>query len=351
MDEVRFHRLTVMSVIEESTDAYSFMFDVPPELEPEFAYQPGQFLTLRVPCAETQVQRCYSLSSAPGVDAALKITVKRVRDGRASNWLCDCLKEGEVIEVMPPAGVFTPRSLDGDLLLFAGGSGITPILSIIKSALVYGRGIQTLIYANRDESSVIFLAELRQLVQRHPGRLRLIHWLDSIQGIPQQRHLEELARPWSQQETFICGPARFMEHALGAMAGLGLPRARIHVERFASLPDAIDLPPASDVGQGASEPGAAEKKGAAIETVLDGTTFQFESLPGETLLEAMLRTGLRAPNSCRMGQCGACMCRVETGRVALDRNPLLDDEERAAGWTLACCARPESAALRVVFPD
>ena len=351
MNEARFHRLTVAEVIDERADARSFVFDVPAELRDAFAYRPGQFLTLRVPCGDTLVQRCYSLSSAPGIDAAPKVTVKRVREGRASNWLCERVRAGDALDVMPPAGVFTPRSLDGDLLLFAGGSGITPVLSIIKSALVHGRGSLTLIYANRDESTVIFLAELRQLQQRHPGRLRVIHWLDSVQGVPQQRHLEELARPWSQQETFICGPALFMENALGAMVALGLPRARVHVERFASLPDAAPARPDGDAATAASEAGAQGSAGAAIETVLDGAAFAFESLPGETLLEAMLRAGLPAPNSCRMGQCGACMCRIEAGRVALDGNHVLDDDELAAGWTLACCAKPASAALRVVFPD
>ncbi|MDR5644898.1 FAD-binding oxidoreductase, partial [Burkholderia cenocepacia] len=238
MSDSRFHRLTVADVIAESDDACSFVFDVPAALRDAFAYRPGQFLTLNVPCADAAVARCYSLSSAPGIDAAPKITVKRVRDGRASNWLCDRVKAGDALDVLPPAGVFTPRTLDADLLLFAGGSGITPVLSILKSALVHGRGMLTLIYANRDERAVIFRDELQQLAQRHPGRLRVMHWLDSVQGIPQQRHLEELARPFSQQETFICGPALFMENALAAMLGLGLPRARVHVERFASLPDA-----------------------------------------------------------------------------------------------------------------
>ncbi|WP_334035886.1 ferredoxin--NADP reductase [Burkholderia cepacia] len=353
MSDSRFHRLTVAEVIAESDDACSFVFDVPAALRDAFAYRPGQFLTLNVPCADAAVARCYSLSSAPGIDAAPKITVKRVRDGRASNWLCDRVRAGDTLEVLPPAGVFTPRALDGDLLLFAGGSGITPVLSILKSALVHGRGMLTLIYANRDERSVIFRDELQQLAQRHPGRLRVIHWLDSVQGIPQQRHLEELARPFSRQETFICGPALFMENALAAMLGLGLPRARVHVERFASLPDASAQAgtAAQAVTTAITATTSAPGDGAAIETVLDGDAFAFDSAPGETLLDAMLRAGVPAPNSCRMGQCGACMCRIERGEVALDSNHVLDDDEIAAGWTLACCARPASDALRVVFPD
>lgn len=368
MTEARFHRLRVADVIAESADARSFVFELPGALADAFAYRPGQFLTLRLPGAQAPLQRCYSLSSAPGVDTAPKITVKRVRDGRASNWLCDSVRPGDELDVMAPAGVFTPRSLDDDLLLFAGGSGITPVLSILKAALVGGRGMLTLIYANRDESSVIFGAALRELAQRHPGRLRVIHWLDSVQGVPQQRHLEELARPWSRQECFICGPALFMESALAAMLALGLPRAKIHVERFASLPDrpvqaepsARAQPPAQSAGREAAEPVAesapqtapqAAPQTARVETQLDGASAQFACEPNETLLDAMERAGLSPPSSCRSGLCGACMCRVESGSVTLAENGVLDEEERAAGWTLACSATPASAELRIVFPD
>ncbi|WGS54031.1 ferredoxin--NADP reductase [Paraburkholderia sp. D15] len=359
MADTRFHRLKVADVIAESADARSFVFDLPPTLREQFSYRPGQFLTLKVPCADAVVQRCYSLSSAPGIDAAPKITIKRVRDGRASNWMCDSVQPGDELDVMAPAGVFTPRSLEGDLLLFAGGSGITPVLSILKSALVNGRGMLTLIYANRDAQSVIFADELRQLGQRHAGRLRVIHWLDSVQGIPQQRHLEELARPWSTQECFICGPALFMENALAAMLSLGLPRAKVHVERFVSLPDLPDLPARgsgvdADANVAASAEPSAESQTsvtAAIETQLDGATFHVTSEPGETLLDAMLRAELPAPNSCRSGLCGACMCRVVSGSVTLNANHVLDAADLADGWTLACSATPASATLHVAFPD
>ncbi|WP_168791378.1 ferredoxin--NADP reductase [Paraburkholderia aromaticivorans] len=372
MADSRFHRLKVADVIAESADARSFVFDLPQTLRDAFSYRPGQFLTLRVPCADATVQRCYSLSSAPGIDHAPKITIKRVRDGRASNWMCDSVQPGDELDVMAPAGIFTPRSLDGDLLLFAGGSGITPVLSILKSALVNGRGTLTLIYANRDAQSVIFADELRQLGQRHAGRLRVIHWLDSVQGIPQQRHLEELARPWSMQECFICGPALFMENALAAILALGLPRAKVHVERFASLPDlpaAVVKSAARETATATETDGAdaktktegktrsgAETEAAAepfakIETVLDGTTFHVVSEPGETLLDAMLRADIPAPNSCRNGLCGACMCRVVDGSVKLNANHVLDAADLAEGWTLACSATPASATLRVAFPD
>src|SRR5207253_10440476 len=140
--------------------------------------------TLRLPLQGRHVPRCYSMSSSPAVDDALRVTIKRVNGGRGSNWICDQVKAGDTLQVMPPSGVFTPRTLEGDFLLFAGGSGVTPVFSILRSALAKGSGRICLIYANRDERSVIFRDELNALAGAHPTRLQVIHWLDSVQGVP-----------------------------------------------------------------------------------------------------------------------------------------------------------------------
>ena len=182
MSSPRYHALKVRSVVQETGDSRSIVFDVPAELSTSFAYRPGQFLTLRLPVNGRRLLRCYSMSSAPGIDPQLQVTVKQVAGGLASNWLCSQVKAGDSIEVMAPAGVFTPRSLTGDLLLFGGGSGITPVYSILRSALKQGTGRIRLIYANRDERSVIFGKELAELGRTHPDRLQVIHWLDSVQG-------------------------------------------------------------------------------------------------------------------------------------------------------------------------
>ena len=178
-----FHRVRIADVIAETADALSLVLEVPPELAAEFAYRPGQFLTVRVPHTDAPVARCYSLSSAPRIDEYLKITVKRVADGHASNWICDHVTPGAVLEVLPPAGLFTPNALDGDLLLLAAGSGITPVISILKSALAEGHGHAVLVYANRDADSVIFAAELRDLAARHPDRLLVRHWFDNPSAV------------------------------------------------------------------------------------------------------------------------------------------------------------------------
>lgn len=333
--------LRVAQVIEETADARSLVFEVPLSLAEAFRYRPGQFLTLRVPHGDGWLPRCYSLSSTPLLDEPLRVTIKRVADGRASNWLCGQLRAGDSLEVMAPAGVFVPKRLDGDLLLFGGGSGITPVLSILRSALLAGKGRILLIYANRDEASVIFRNELRELARAHPSRLQVVHWLDSIQGIPSAEQLAELARPFIRAEAFICGPGPFMDTAVSALKTLGMPGPNIHVERFVSLPGEGEIAPVA-----ASEAASA----AAVTVDLDGQQHQLECEAGETLLAAMERAGLKPPSACRVGGCASCMCTLENGQVELLINDALDASELDEGWILTCQAVPTSDQLHIRFP-
>lgn len=338
-----YHALRVRTVVEETSDAKSLVFDIPPALGDAFRYRPGQFLTLRIPHGERHLPRCYSLASSPLADAAPKVTIKRVLEGRASNWICDHLKAGDEIEVMPPAGVFTPKSLDGDFLLFGGGSGITPVFSILRSALMGGSGRVCLLYANRDERSVIFRDELRALASAHPDRLQVIHWLDSVQGIPEVSQLAELARPWLHANCFICGPAAFMDSAAKALRGLEVEPSRIHVERFVSLPDEEDVAPVAAAVAPGNE--------VQLEVELDGALHEISGSDHEPILDAMLRAGIRAPHSCRTGACASCMCTLVTGKVRLRNNEVLDKNDLEQGWTLACQAIPESGRIKVRFPE
>ncbi|MGH8434511.1 MAG: 2Fe-2S iron-sulfur cluster-binding protein [Pseudomonas sp.] len=333
----------VARVIEETFDSRSLEFELPDELVERFSYRPGQFLTLRVPFEGGWLPRCYSLSSTPLLDEPLRVTVKRVRDGRASNWLCDAVQAGDSLQVLVPAGVFVPRHLDTDLLLFGGGSGVTPVLSILRSALLAGSGRILLIYANRDEASVIFRDELKALASAHPQRLQVIHWLDSVQGIPAVSQLAELARPFAAAEAFICGPGPFMDAAVSALHSLGMASGRVHVERFVSLPEEGSVAPHSavDIAQVCSQ----------LSVRLDGEEFDLPCAEGETLLEAMQRAGLKPPSSCLVGSCATCMCTVESGAVEMLRNDALDQQELDEGWTLACQSLARSEHLRVRFPE
>ncbi|MCU1734569.1 MULTISPECIES: ferredoxin--NADP reductase [unclassified Pseudomonas] len=334
--------LRVARVIEETVDARSLVFDIPEHLAERFRYQPGQFLTLRVPFEGGWLPRCYSLSSTPLLDEPLRVTVKRVREGRASNWLCEELQEGQTLEVLPPAGVFVPRSLDSDLLLFGGGSGVTPVLSILRSALLAGTGRILLIYANRDEQSVIFRDELRFLANAHPQRLQIVHWLDSVQGVPATAQLAELARPFIDAQAFICGPAPFMDAAVAALKSLGMPTGRVHVERFVSLPGE---------GEALSLVVSEAAMAAQLAVRLDGEDYELPCDSGETVLDAMQRAGLNPPSACRVGGCASCMCTLESGAVDLLHNDALDAGELAEGWILACQAVPTTAQLRIRFPE
>ncbi|AYC34035.1 3-ketosteroid-9-alpha-hydroxylase [Pseudomonas cavernae] len=335
--------LSVARVIEETFDSRSLEFELPAGLAERFSYRPGQFLTLRVPFEGGWLPRCYSLSSTPLLDEPLRVTVKRVRDGRASNWLCDAVQAGDSLQVLVPAGIFVPRNLDTDLLLFGGGSGVTPVLSILRSALLAGSGRILLIYANRDEASVIFRDELKALASEHPQRLQVIHWLDSVQGIPAVSQLAELARPFAAAEAFICGPGPFMDAAVSALHSLGMPSARVHVERFVSLPEEGSVTPHApvDTAQVCSQ----------LSVRLDGEEFEMPCAEGETLLEAMQRAGLKPPSSCLVGSCATCMCTVESGTVEMLRNEALDQQEINEGWTLACQSLARSEHLRVRFPE
>ncbi len=344
MTEPAYYSLRVGAVIEETADAKSLVFEIPAELAGTFRYRPGQFLTLRIPHEGRHLLRCYSLASSPLAGEPPRVTVKRVAQGRVSNWLCDHIKAGDAIEVKPPAGHFTPKSLAGDFLLFAGGSGITPVFSIIHSALLKAGGRLCLVYANRDDRSVIFRNALAALARANPARLQVIHWLDSVQGVPSVAQLAAIANPWRATDCYICGPEPFMECTIEALRGLEIDPARIHVERFVSLPDEEDVAPAPD--SGASQAGQIR-----LEVELDGSHFDLTCAGDEPLLDAMLRAGLKAPHSCRSGACGSCMCTLLEGRVHLRHNQVLDKNDLAERWILACQAIADTPHVKVRFPD
>jgi 3-ketosteroid 9alpha-monooxygenase subunit B len=333
----------VLEVIQETESAVSVVLDVPDVLADAFRYQPGQFLTLRVEVGGKHRHRCYSLSSAPGLDPRHKVTVKRVEGGLVSNWICSSLRKGQSLLVQPPAGHFVPHALDHDFLLFAGGSGVTPVMSILKTVLASGTGRVLLVYANRDERSVIFADELRNLVSAHPERLTVLHWLETVQGLPGAAQLAALVGHRAQAEAFICGPEPFMIGVSTALEQLGFERGRIHVERFVSLPDE-DAEPAL-VGP---DPGGAD---VDLTVLLDGEEHRLPWKHGEKLLDTMLAANIRAPYSCRVGGCSACMCKLLDGEVKMAMHPALDDRDIAEGWVLSCQSYPVSSSARVEFPS
>ena len=358
--------LRVTEVVEETADARSIVLEVPAELRETFAYTPGQFLTVGVPSEQTGlVARCYSLSSAPH-SGRHQITVKRTAGGYASNWINDNLRAGDTLRVLPPSGIFTPKDIDDDLLLLGAGSGITPVISIARTALERGSGQVVLLYANRDERSVIFAAALRELAAEHPDRFVVAHWLESVQGLPTEQQLRAFAAHFATYTAFVCGPAPFMKAAVAALKDLGFPRSRRHQEKFVSLGgnpfgeveevlaaeatlaeaddhdeedlaggDGGDLPPMGPV---------------AVEVELDGEHYSFDDWTGDKpLLEFLEEKGVDAPFSCREGQCSACACLVIEGEVTLRHNEILDADDLADGIRLVCQAMPASEKLRITY--
>ncbi|CAM3155881.1 2Fe-2S iron-sulfur cluster-binding protein [Tsukamurella hominis] len=356
------HRLLVAKVVSETHDAHSIEFEVPADLADEFTYKPGQFLTLRVPSDETgSVARCYSLCSAPHDGGPLRVAVKRTADGYASNWLCDNATPGMEIDVLVPAGIFTPKSVDVDMLLFAGGSGVTPILSILRSVLETGTGSVALIYANRDAQSVIFASALAELTRTYPERLVVVHWLESVQGLPSAANLATLAAPYASREVFVCGPGPFMDAVSEAMTSLGKGRREVHIEKFRSLPrnpfeveaaqeeaeekaaiaEAEDLP--------ADDAPATADDGGTVTVELDGTTTELAWPAEKKLLDVMLEAGLDAPYSCREGACSACACRIVEGNVELAHNEVLDQEDLDDGLILACQSMRRTPSVHITY--
>jgi 3-ketosteroid 9alpha-monooxygenase subunit B len=333
----RGRKLKISRVIDETVDARSLVFDVPDADRELFTYRPGQFLTLRIPSERTgSVARCYSLSSSPHRDERLTVTVKRTTEGYGSNWLCANATEGMELDVLPPSGAFTPKNLDADLLLFAGGSGITPVMSIVKSALAHGTGKIVLVYANRDESSVIFARELTELSARYPRRLAVIHWLESVQGLPGRGHLQTLAAPFTGYEAFVCGPGPFMDAVTEALSTAGMPKSRVHLEVFSSLSG----DPFAEVVESPEDTGTAADT-VPVEVELGGQTHAFDWPVTTALVDFLLAKGIDAPYSCRDGECGSCQATLLKGKVTMIRNEVLADDDVADGYILTCQALPD----------
>jgi 3-ketosteroid 9alpha-monooxygenase subunit B len=331
MTQREYFQVPVAEVIRETGDACSLVLDVPPPLALAFRYRPGQFVTVRVPSSLCgSVARCYSLSSSPVGGERPAITVKR--SGFASSWILDHVTAGTVLDLLPPAGTFCPRSLDADFLLFAAGSGITPVMSILKSVLAAGRGRVVLVYANRDERSVIFGPALRALASGSGGRLVVVHWLDSLLGVPSAAALAGLARPYAalhpSGEAFICGPDPFLALVRDALVGLGVPGTRVHVERFVSLAEnPFEVSAAPPIGLAAT-----------LSVTLDGVVTSLPWPAGTRMLDVLIEAGLDAPYSCRQGVCGACACQLTGGRVEMAHNEVLEAADIADGYILACQA-------------
>ena len=342
-----FHALRVAEVVPETAEANSIRFEIPAELRERFAFKAGQHLTLRTTLNGEEVRRNYSLCTAPDENDWM-VTVKRIGGGLFSNWVGDQLKAGDVLDVMTPHGSFTTDfdpSAKRHLVGIAGGSGITPVVSLIKSTLKYEPESRfTLLYGNRDSSSVIFLETLAALKDKHLGRLEIYHFLDQeeqdidlFNGMLDRARLEEALPALVPDGAtvdgwFICGPGPMMDAAEGALLDRNIPKERIHIERFTA-----DRPPDAVSREIAALQTKAE--GMAVAVTLDGRTRRVPFTAGN-ILDSARASGLPAPFACKAGVCATCRAKVTKGKVEMAARYGLTDEEVAAGYVLTCQSVP-----------
>jgi len=344
---VHFHALRVAGIVPETSEANSIRFEIPPELREAFAFRAGQHLTLRATIDGAEVRRNYSLCTAPA-DGDWMVTVKRIGDGIFSNWVGDHLKAGDTIDVMVPHGSFTTEFDPGarrHLVGIAGGSGITPVISLIRTVLREEPNSRfTLLYGNRDSSSVIFLEALANLKDKYLGRFEIYHFLDAeeqdielFNGMLDRVRLEEAIPALVPDAAevdgwFICGPGPMMDAAEGALLDRNVAKDRIHIERFTA-----DRPP-GDVTREIAEL-QTKAEGVTVAVTLDGRTRKVPFTAGN-ILDSARASGLPAPFACKAGVCATCRAKVTKGKVEMAARYGLTDEEVADGYVLTCQSVP-----------
>ena len=352
-----FHTLKIAEVVPETGEAKSIRFEVPQELAETFTFKPGQHLTLKADIQGEDIRRNYSLCVAPQ-DRQLKVTVKRIAGGIFSNWANETLKPGDHIEVMPPHGSFTwdfDAEAANHYVGFAGGSGITPVISLLKTALtIEPRSRFTLFYGNRDSGSVIFLEELAKLKNRFMDRLQVHHFLaeeaediELFNGMLDREKcdliLERLVEPEDVAAFFICGPGPMMDAAEEALEAVGVPRERIFVERFTAGRPSAALAAQMQALQ-------SQAQGLTMLVTLDGRKRRVPfSAEAGNILDSARAAGMPAPYACKAGVCATCRARVVSGEVEMAARYGLSDQEIASGYVLTCQSVPKGEGVELDY--
>lgn len=336
-----FHSLRVSELIKETKDAISILFDIPSELKEAFHYKPGQYLTIKKEINGEEVRRSYSLSSIPE-EGKLKITSKKVENGRMSTFLYDKLSVGDALEVMPPDGNFVLKNPEKALILFAAGSGITPVISILKQYLKEGSSRVYLFYGNRSEEEIIFKNELEELRAANTGRMMVQHYLSSNgERLDKERAMSLVGNASAGiADYYVCGPEGMIKAVKSGLEAAGLPKEEIHIEYF-STPES------------AEKPATIVTSGSAREIVvkLDDAEHQIELKDGESILEGAERIGIDPPFSCHSGVCTTCKAKLVSGEVEMENNFGLGDDEIADGYVLTCIGHPKTAGVKIDWDD
>ncbi len=352
----KFHMLKIKDIRRETVDCVSIAFEVPERLQPDYEYIPGQYLTLRTDLKGEEVRRSYSICSSP-VDGELRVAIKQVTDGLFSTFANEVLTVGDTLDVMTPMGSFHSTLHPNNVkhyVAFAAGSGITPIMSILKTVLTTEPRSQfTLFYGNRATDSIIFREAIEGLKNLYLGRLSVHYVLsrehtgsDLFTGrISREKcevFFEKIIDPEEVDEFFICGPQEMNEDIRNLLLERGLDRKKIHVELFTTGVTKNGLPKATISNQPGFE--------AQIQITLDGNTFEFPLLStGDSILDAALKQGADLPFACKGGVCCTCRAKLVSGEVMMELNYALEPDELAAGYILTCQSHPKTERVVVDF--
>lgn len=366
--------LKVNRKIQETPDACTFVLEIPPAYRADFAYRPGQFVTLFLNIQGQDVRRSYSLSTSPLTDMDFRITVKRVQGGLGSTYLVNEVKEGDTLNVSFPTGTFfSPPSQLGahHYLLFAAGSGITPIYSIAKSVLAANvENRVTLFFQNRKEADIIYRQELDSLAGAMKGRLEVVHQLtrpaegwSGPSGRLSLAGFQDLASRFQSslpKECYLCGPVEFMKLVREGLMTLGVSPSNIHIESFGepmepaksgvTIQASTVLSPDPNrvwIGPDRSAP----EKPRTLVALLGGEQIEISAAEGQTVLETLLAAGYNAPYSCMEGACMACMGKVRKGQIYQKDPGILTDDNMESGDCLTCQAIPASTIVHVDYDN
>jgi ring-1,2-phenylacetyl-CoA epoxidase subunit PaaE len=355
-----FHPLKVKNITRETRDTVSISLHVPEELKNEFSFKQGQYLTFRMQMQGEEIRRSYSICSAPH-EGVLKVAVKKIEEGKFSTYANDVLKEGNILETMPPMGNFF-TTLDSyqskNYLFISAGSGITPVISIIKSVLHTEKNSTcTLLYGNKGSATIIFKEELEAIKNMYLERFSLYHIFTKentdielmngrIDGDKLNALSSKLIDFSTIHEVFLCGPAEMIESSVEALNSLGIDKKHIHKELF-TAPGAkgTDTKKKSIVKEFAGDI-------SQVTVILDGNQTIFPlAVQGESILDASLHHGADVPFACKGAVCCTCKARVMEGKVEMELNYSLTDEEIADGYVLTCQSHPITEKVMVSFDE
>lgn len=358
----KFHTLFVKDVRKETEECVSVAFDIPNELKDEFRFIQGQYVTLKLNLEGEDLRRSYSICSSPVADTEFRIASKKVKDGKVSNYLFEKLKTGDKLEVMTPMGNFYSSlipSLSKNYIMFAGGSGITPIFSIIKTVLKVEPGSKIILfYGNRDETSVIFKNQLIGLEKSSNGRLKIFQILERpiesheeiFTGILTTEKIEELLKKHSEiksvNEFFICGPLPMMNNVKATLEKFKIDKELIHIEYFTTVLEDIVKAEKTEA------PHVLPYLNSKVTVILDGAETTFElNAKGKTILDAAIDQDLDVPFACKGAVCCTCKAKLLEGRVDMDMNYALTQSEVSSGYILTCQSHPTTEKVVISYDE